>query len=115
LQAAIAAVHAEAIRAGETDWLQIIGLYRELVRVNPSAVVRLNYGVAIAMGESLERGLAVIDGLELDEYYLFHAARADLLRRLGRRAEAAAAYERALGLATNRVEQNFLRKRLATL
>jgi RNA polymerase sigma-70 factor (ECF subfamily) len=67
------------------------------------------------MGESLERGLSVIDGLELDEYYLFHAARADLLRRLGRRSQAAAAYERALGLATNRVEQNFLRKRLAAI
>jgi RNA polymerase sigma-70 factor (ECF subfamily) len=115
LQAAIAAVHAEAIRAGETDWLQIIALYRELMRVNPSAVVRLNYGVAVAMGESLERGLSVIDGLELDEYYLFHAARADLLRRLGRRSQAATAYERALGLATNRVEQNFLRKRLAAI
>jgi RNA polymerase sigma-70 factor (ECF subfamily) len=115
LQAAIAAVHVEAIRAGETDWLQIIALYRELMRVNPSAVVRLNYGVAVAMGESLERGLAVIDGLELDEYYLFHAARADLLRRLGRRTQAATAYERALGLATNRVEQNFLRKRLAAI
>jgi RNA polymerase sigma-70 factor (ECF subfamily) len=115
LQAAIAAVHAEAIRAGETDWLQIIALYRELMRVNPSAVVRLNYGVAVAMGESLERGLSVIDGLELDEYYLFHAARADLLRRLGRRSQAATAYDRALGLATNRVEQNFLRKRLAAI
>jgi RNA polymerase sigma-70 factor (ECF subfamily) len=115
LQAAIAAVHAEAVRAGETDWPQIIGLYRELMRVNPSAVVRLNYGVAVAMGESLERGLAVIDGLELNEYYLFHAARADLLRRLGRRAEAGTAYERALSLATNGVERNFLRKRLAMI
>lgn len=116
LQAAIAAVHAQSPAAADTDWPQIALLYGELARVNPSPVVRLNQAVAIAMGEGLERGLRLIDGLagtgELENYHLLHAARADLLRRLGRIPEAAAAYERSLQLATNDVEREYLRTRL---
>jgi RNA polymerase sigma-70 factor (ECF subfamily) len=93
LQAAIAALHAEAASGADTDWKQIAALYQELARVQPTAVVLLNGAVAIAMSGELERGLALIDGIgssgELDRYYLYHAARADLARRLGRRDEAA--------------------------
>jgi len=119
LQAAIAALHAEAERAEDTDWRQISELYDELESVSPSPVVRLNHAVAVAMGEGLEKGLARMDELaasgELDGYYLLHAARADILRRLGRRAEAQGAYRRAFELATNRVEQEYLRRRLSAL
>lgn len=121
LQAAIAAVHSEAEKAEETDWAQIAALYSELARLMPTPVVALNHAVAVAMskgpGHGLAQGLSLIDALgssgELDSYYLFHAARADILRRLDRRSEAAEAYRRALALATNRVEQNYLRRRLA--
>ena len=119
LQAVIAALHTEAESAERTDWRQIAAAYRELEAISPSPVVQLNRAVAVAMGEGLEKGLAQMDELaasgELDGYYLLPAARADILRRLGRRAEAREAYTRALQLATNRVEQDYLRRRLARL
>jgi RNA polymerase sigma-70 factor, ECF subfamily len=116
LQAAIAAVHAEARTPQQTDWRQIATLYRELERLRPSPVVALNRAVAVAMSEGFETGLRQIDELdssgELDGYYLYHAARADLLRRLGRSQDAAEAYRRALGLTANAVERRYLRRRL---
>jgi RNA polymerase sigma-70 factor (ECF subfamily) len=116
LQAAIAAVHAEAKTADETDWPQIVALYKELMRINSSPIVALNHAAAVAMSEGLERGLSLLEEAgasgELDHYYLFHASRADLLRRLNRLQEAATAYTRALSLATNEVEQQYIRKRL---
>jgi RNA polymerase sigma-70 factor, ECF subfamily len=119
LQAAIAALHAEAARAEETDWRQIAALYRRLLALNPSPVIALNHAVAVAMSGRLEEGLQLIEELgragALDQYYLFHAARADLLRRLMRKSEAAAAYQRAVELATNPVELEFLRRRLGEL
>ncbi len=116
LQAAIAAVHAEAPTPGDTDWPQIVALYTELVRHSRSPVVRLNRAVAVAMAEGPRRGLEVLDGIGgLDHYRLFHAARGDLLRRLDRPGDALAAYERALELATNPAEQRFLRGRIHEL
>ncbi len=113
LQAAIAALHSEAPTADATDWPQIAALYGELARVQPSQVVELNRAVAIAMADGPEAGLARLEGLdELERYHLLHATRADLLRRLGRADEAAAAYRRALDLATNPVERAFLERRL---
>jgi RNA polymerase sigma-70 factor (ECF subfamily) len=109
LQAAIGAVHAEAAEASQTDWAQIAALYAELAKLNPSPVVLLNRAVAIGMNEGPERGLAMIDSLgvsgALAEYYLLHAARADLLRRLNRLDAAAEAYRRALALTTNETER----------
>jgi RNA polymerase sigma-70 factor (ECF subfamily) len=114
LQAAIASLHARAETAEATDWAQIAALYGTLVRVTPSPVVELNRAVAVAMAEGFEVGLELIDRIDgLKSYHLFHAARADLLRRLGRADEAEAAYERALQLATNALERRFLRRRLA--
>jgi RNA polymerase sigma-70 factor (ECF subfamily) len=116
LQAAIAALHAQAASSGETDWRQIAALYRRLFRLQPSTVIQLNHAVAVAMGDGLEQGLALIDALSgLDEYYLFHASRADLLRRLHRGNEATQAYERALALTANEVERQYLRRRLQQL
>ena len=114
VQAAIAAVHAEARTAAETDWAQIAALYGTLLEMTPSPVIALNQAVAIAMSGSLEDGLSRMAevGGELDQYYLFHAARADLLRRLERYGDAAAAYEKAAALATNPVEVEFLKRRL---
>ena len=116
LQAAIAAVHAEATTAAGTDWPQIAGLYGELYRRLPTPVVALNRAVAVAMAEGPARGLELVDDLAgrgtLDGYHLLHATRADLLRRLGRTAQAQTEYERALALATNPAEQAFLRRRL---
>jgi RNA polymerase sigma-70 factor (ECF subfamily) len=116
LQAAIAAVHAEAKTADETDWRQIVALYKELMRINSSPIVALNHAAASAMSEGLERGLSLIEEAgasgKLDHYYLFHAARADLLRRLSRLQEAESAYTSALSLATNGIEQQYIRKRL---
>jgi RNA polymerase sigma-70 factor, ECF subfamily len=116
LQAAIAALHAEAPSPSATDWAQIAALYQELLRAAPSPVVALNHAVAVAMSQGLESGLAQIDRVGaaggLEEYHLFHAARADILRRLGRREEAARAYREALQLATNKVEQEYLQSRL---
>jgi RNA polymerase sigma-70 factor (ECF subfamily) len=114
LQAAVAASHAEAKEPADTDWRQIAALYVELYRLNPSPVIALNHAVAVGMNEGFERGLELMDNLarELGQYHLLHAARADLLRRLGRRDEAATAYRRALALARNEVESNYLAKRL---
>ena len=109
LQAAIAALHAEP----STDWHEIALLYSRLSELAPSPVVELNRAVAVAMAEGPEEGLALVDAIdELDGYYLLHAARADLLRRLDRADEAVAAYERALALAPSDVERDFLRARL---
>lgn len=119
LQAAIAATHAAAPTAGDTDWRQIAALYDVLLAVNPSPVVELNRAVAVAMRDGPTAGLGLIDGIlgrgDLGGYHLAHAARADLLRRLGRRDEARAAYERALSLAKQEPERRFLSKRLAQL
>ena len=116
LQAAIAALHASAPTAAQTDWRQSAALYGELSRIQSSAVVALNHAVAVAFSEGLETGLRMIDELgssgDLDSYYLFHAARADILRRLGRSPEAAEAYRRALSLTANAVERRYLRRRL---
>lgn len=119
LQAAIAAIHAEAPRADETDWRQIVALYEELIRITASPVVALNHAVAVAMSEGLERGLSFVESAgmdgKLENYYLFHASRADLLRRLHRLDEARDAYTRALSLTTNHVEQKYIRSRLEEL
>jgi RNA polymerase sigma-70 factor (ECF subfamily) len=112
LQAAIASLHAQAATPDETDWPQIVALYTELERVTSSPVVSLNRAVAVAMAEGSERGLALMDDLPLDGYHLYHAARADLLRRLERHEEAAAAYRRALELTDSAAEQAFLSGRL---
>jgi RNA polymerase sigma-70 factor (ECF subfamily) len=115
LQAAIAALHAQPDSSSETDWAQIAALYEVLLGMNPSSVVMLNHAVAIAMTGRIEDGLKRIDDLRpgsLDQYYLFHAARADLLRRLNRHSEAAAAYQEAASLATNQLEVDFLLRRL---
>jgi RNA polymerase sigma-70 factor (ECF subfamily) len=113
VQAAIAALHAQAPSARDTDWPQIAALYGVLVGLHPSPVVELNRAVAIAMAEGPEHGLALLDTLQLPGYHLLPAARADLLRRLGRRAEAAAAYRQALAWVTNAAERRFLERRLA--
>jgi RNA polymerase sigma-70 factor, ECF subfamily len=116
LQAAIAALHAEAPEAAGTDWPQIAALYARLRELSPSPVVALNHAVAVAMHEGAESGLALIEEVRgLDDYHLLHAARADLLRRAGRFDDAAAAYERALALAANPAERDFLARRLAEL
>jgi RNA polymerase sigma-70 factor, ECF subfamily len=119
IQAAIAALHAQAATPAATDWPQIAALYAELAKLNPSPVILLNRAVAIGMSEGPERGLLLMDGLGvsgvLSEYYLLHAARADLLRRANRREAAAEAYRRALALATNETERRFLQRRLQEL
>ncbi len=119
LQAAISAVHAEAPSAGATDWEQIVGLYDALLAMNPSPVVALNRAVAVAMRDGAESGLALVDALlgdgELTDYHLAHAARADLCRRLGRDADALAAYKAALALARQAPERRFLARRIAEL
>lgn len=119
LQAAIAAVHAEASSAASTDWRQITLLYDRLIRIQPSPVVELNRAVAVAMCEGPERGLHIIDALlrreELANYHLAHSARADLCRRLGRRREARDSYEKALALARQEPERRFLAGRLREL
>jgi RNA polymerase sigma-70 factor (ECF subfamily) len=116
LQAAIAALHAQAARAEDTDWPQIVALFDELHRRQPSPVVALNRAVAVAMARGPAAGLALVDELAgLDGYHLWHAARADLLRRLERRAEAAAAYRAALACVGSAPERRFLERRLAEL
>jgi RNA polymerase sigma-70 factor (ECF subfamily) len=117
IQAAIAAVHAEAPSAEGTDWPQIVALYDVLLRMDPSPVVELNRAVAIAMRDGPAAGLALVDGLveDLDSYHLVHAARADLCRRLGRVREARQSYERALHLARQEPERRFLERRIAEL
>jgi RNA polymerase sigma-70 factor, ECF subfamily len=110
LQAAIASVHAE----DETDWAVVARLYEQLARMTPSPIVELNRAVAVAMANGPNEGLDLIAQIQgLDDYHLLHAARADLLRRLGRRDEAAGAYRRALSLAPNPVERVFLERRLS--
>jgi RNA polymerase sigma-70 factor (ECF subfamily) len=124
LQAAIAAVHAEAATPQATDWAQIAGLYDVLLRADPSPIVELNRAVAIAMRDGPEAGLRLIDGLlseqsrsrgDLAGYHLTYSAKADLLRRLGRKAEAAAAYRQALDLTRQDPERRFLEQRLFEL
>jgi RNA polymerase sigma-70 factor (ECF subfamily) len=117
VQAAIVACHATAVRAADTDWVEIAGLYGELERMVPSPVVGLNRAVAVAMADGPEAGLAMVDAIAatgaLDGYYLLPATRADLLRRLGRSHEAAAAYRDALALASTDAESRYLARRLA--
>jgi RNA polymerase sigma-70 factor, ECF subfamily len=119
LQAAIAAVHAEAESVAATDWRQIVALYDRLVRIQPSPVVELNRAVAIAMRDGPEVGLALIDAVlehgELANYYLAHSARADMYRRLGRTAEARSSYEKALALTQQEPERQFLQERIRQL
>jgi RNA polymerase sigma-70 factor (ECF subfamily) len=119
LQAAIAAVHAEASSPSATDWAQIVGLYDVLLRADPSPVIELNRAAAIAMRDGPEAGLALIDAIlvrgDLVDYHLAHAARGDLCRRLGRVQEAIGAYKRALELATQEPERRFLTRRLDEL
>jgi RNA polymerase sigma-70 factor (ECF subfamily) len=116
IQAAIAALHCQAPRAEETDWPQIVALYDRLALLQPSPVVALNRAVALAMANGPQAGLEIIEELakrdDLDGYHLLHAARADLLRRLGSRAESAKSYGRALELATNPSERRYLERRL---
>jgi len=117
LQAAIAAVHAEAATPAATDWAEIVGLYDVLLRVEPSPVAELNRAAAVAMRDGPEAGLALIDAIlargELGDYHLAHSARGELLRRLGRRDEASAAYRRALELTTQDPQRRLLEKRLS--
>ncbi|HTW24359.1 MAG TPA: RNA polymerase sigma factor [Candidatus Baltobacteraceae bacterium] len=117
LQASIAAIHANAPSSRETDWEQIAALYGLLLRVNPSPVVEINRAVAVAMARSPQEGLALLEEIErrqdMADFHLLPAARADLLRRMGRNPEAAEAYRRTLSLATNDVERRFLLRRLA--
>ncbi len=117
VQAAIAALHAQAATPDQTDWTEIAALYSYLMRLSPSPVIELNRAVAVAMAEGAERGLEIMDRPEvagaLDEYRWLHSARADLLRRLGRGDEAATAYARALEMSSNASEKAFLRRRLA--
>ena len=119
LQAAIAAVHAESPNAAATDWRQIVGLYDILLHIEPTPVVELNRAVAVAMADGPAAGLAQIDEIlargDLTEYYLAHSARADLCRRLGHRAAAIAAYQRALELTKQEPERRFLERRLAAV
>jgi RNA polymerase sigma-70 factor (ECF subfamily) len=119
LQAAIAAVHAEATAAAATDWVQIVGLYDVLARADPSPVVELNRAAAVAMRDGPSAGLALIDAIlargDLGDYHLAHSARADLRRRLGRHTEARASYERALALTRQEPERRFLERRLREL
>jgi len=116
VEAAIAAEHCKAARAEDTDWPRIVSLYDVLHQLLPSPVVALNRAVAIAMSRGPQAGLTIIDEIaasgELDEYHLLHAARADMLRRLGANAEAAESYELALSLANNDSERRFLERRL---
>lgn len=119
LQAAIAAVHAEAASAESTDWEQVVSLYSVLFQVEPSPIIALNRAVAIAMRDGPAKGLAILDTLSDDKtlsaYHLYHSARGELLRRIGDLAQSVAAFERALNLATLAPEQRFLRRKLAQL
>ncbi len=110
IQAAINAVHSD-----DGDWRQIVALYDQLMAIAPSPIVALNRAVAVAEVSGPVAALAIVDGLELERFYLFHAVRADLLRRLGREADAAAAYREAIGLAENAATRDFLAGRLAAL
>jgi RNA polymerase sigma-70 factor (ECF subfamily) len=109
LQAAINAVHADAATVQETDWSQIVALYDQLLGVAPTPVVALNRAIAIGELQGPAAALPLVEELDLDSYYPFHATRADLLRRLGRHREAAAAYQRAAAMAPTEAEREFLR------
>ena len=119
IQAAIAAVHAEAARPDVTDWGEIVGLYDVLLRAEPSPVIELNRAVAVGMRDGPAAGLVLIDTIlergDLHDYHLAHAARADLCRRLGKTADARISYQRALALARQEPERRFLQRRLAEL
>src|SRR5260370_15186359 len=119
VEGAIAAVHGEDASPEDRDWPENAALYQEIIRMSPSPVVALNHAVAVAMSQGLEPGLKQIEKVgtsgELEQYHLYHAARADILRRLGRKAEAKHAYKEALRLATNKVEQEYLQRRLTQL
>jgi RNA polymerase sigma-70 factor (ECF subfamily) len=119
IQAAISAVHAEAERASETDWSQIVALYDVLLRIQPSPVVELNRAVAIAMRDTPAEGIkqieAILDAGHLRDHYLAHSARGELLRRMGKQEDAIQAFEQALSLAMNAPEQRFLSQKLAIL
>jgi RNA polymerase sigma-70 factor, ECF subfamily len=111
IQAAIAAVHSDAATAEQTDWSQIVRLYDQLLQIAPTPIVRLNRAVAVAELDGPAAAIAEVDRLDLDNYYLFHATRGDLLHRLGRDAEAAEAYDAALDLTTNEIERKLLEER----
>ena len=119
LQAAIAAVHAEAPDAGSTDWSEIVGLYESLQRIQPSPVVELNRAVAVAMRDGPQPGLDLIDAIlsrgDLEEYHLLHSARAELCRRLGKTIEARSSYGRAIALTHQGPERRFLERRIHEL
>jgi len=115
LQAAINAVHSDARSASETDWPQVVALYDQLLDLSPSPVVALNRAVAVAEIEGAEKGLRLVSELDLPRYHLFHAVRADLLRRLGRNADAAAAYQAAIALCDNTREKEFLQRQCDVL
>jgi RNA polymerase sigma-70 factor (ECF subfamily) len=115
IQAAIAAVHSDAGQAGQTDWGQIVALYDQLAAIAPTPVVALNRAIALAEVAGPAVALETVDALTLDGYHRYHATRADLLRRLGRTSEAAAAYDRAIALAENGAERTFLTRRRAAL
>jgi RNA polymerase sigma-70 factor (ECF subfamily) len=115
IQAAINAVHADAPSFDQTDWSQILALYDQLVALTPTPVVAMNRAIAVAEVRGPQEALDIIDGLDLGEYHLFHAARADLLTRVGRSVDAARAYARAADLAASRAEQDFLADRLETV
>ncbi|HTZ25220.1 MAG TPA: RNA polymerase sigma factor, partial [Streptosporangiaceae bacterium] len=115
IQAAINAVHSDAATAADTDWRQILQLYDQLLAVAPSPVATLNRAVAVAEVDGPAAALAGLDDLHLDDYYLFHAIRADLFRRLERDADAAVAYETAIALAGNTTERAFLQRRRESL
>ena len=115
LQAAIAAVHSDAVTADETDWSQIVASYDHLLAIHPSPVVALNRAVALAELEGPEAGLAALEGLDLEDLHLFHAARGDMLERLGRRDAAITAFDRSLDLVSNESEREFLSARRSAL
>jgi RNA polymerase sigma-70 factor (ECF subfamily) len=115
IQAAINAVHSDAPTAAVTDWRQILQLYDQLVSITPSPIVALNRAVAVAEVEGPHAALTLVDRLDLDRYHLFHAIRADLLRRLGRTTEAALAYDAAIASTENAAERQFLQRRRQAL
>ena len=103
-------MHSDAPDVADTDWSQIVALYDQLLAYDPSPIVALNRAVAVAEVDGPDAALALVEGLDLDTYYLFHAIRADLLRRAGRDAEALAAYEAAIGRTGNAAEREYLRR-----
>jgi RNA polymerase sigma-70 factor (ECF subfamily) len=115
IQAAINAVHTDAATAADTDWHQVVQLYDQLMQVAPSPVVAMNRAIAIAELDGPDVGLAALDGLALDHYQPYHSTRADLLRRAGRKADAVAAYDKALAITTNETERRFLARRRVEL